>query len=66
MKYASKPYVQAFERGRSHAREGARYDRMRDGEEEPRFRRAYGAGFALGKTEYVLYGPARRDVPEVL
>jgi len=52
--YRSKYYADAFERGRGDGRRGVRYDAMRDRAEKPRYRRAYSAGFALGKTEEVL------------
>jgi hypothetical protein len=68
MEYRGWYFVQAFERGRKDGRRGIRYDDMRDWAERPRYRRAYGAGFALGKTEEVL-GRAnvnQTDVPEVL
>lgn len=75
MEYHGKFYVEAFERGRKDGRNGLRYDAQRDWAERPRYRRAYSAGFALGKTEEVLGRDvrngevcrmARRDVPEVL
>lgn len=54
MVYRGKGFLAAYERGRTDGRNGMRYDCMRDRDERPRYRRAYSAGFALGKTECVL------------
>jgi len=54
MEYRSKHFADAYERGRGDGRRGVRYDAMRDWVEKPRLRRAYGVGFALGKTEEIL------------
>lgn len=62
MEYRGKYFVAAYERGRTDGRKGIRYDCMRDRDERPRYRRAYGAGFALGKTEEVLGRQVGRGV----
>jgi hypothetical protein len=62
MEYRGKFYVAAFERGLRDGWRGMRYEGQRDWAEKPRYRGAYWAGFALGKTEEDL----GRDVPEVL
>jgi hypothetical protein len=71
--YRSAAFVKAYERGRVDALHGLGYHEMRDWAERPRFRRAYGCGFALGKTEEVLgrvasdpFAEGRSDLPEVL